>query len=482
MSATVDIIKTNLHIGVVAPVVNRALIAKTNLSIASLLTSGHYKLAKTNLYISNRGLPGQILLTKTNLHSVLNGAVIVSARVHPGFIDAGENEIFIPSLTFPKFTLKEVERNPYRPHMASATKDITEDFNVQQRTLRDQHNKIQGGDTTYDYGLLLKTYPKKEFTLGSLGRFYHDDYGLIMARFVQFQDWVADAFQAQPVGRFKLNNAKGINWVYTNDFARSGSDLVGGVTFFADSPADGSFGWMVVSGANITNLRNGESVVAKQDETYTWTATGTLGLTANGRIVGRKWGNQTGAGIPPGGLFIDLEGPSAEALIEDILASIQDDLDALADALSQLNGFLTRLHSAELSIDALQVRDTQIVQQFLSITNALSVRITALSNVVAVDWGPAITSQINTLRAEMVAADAALLALINAAKARADAAYFLASQINPVELAETLANIAAQLGFLAGNAAKIFMPVVDGSIPPTFIQNPDGGLVYVRIE
>lgn len=34
----------------------------------------------------------------------------------------------------------------------------------------------------------------------------------------------------------------------------------------------------------------------------------------------------------------------------------------------------------------------------------------------------------------------------------------------------------------AGGGGGCCLPVVDSSIPPTFIQNPDGGLVYTEIE
>lgn len=34
----------------------------------------------------------------------------------------------------------------------------------------------------------------------------------------------------------------------------------------------------------------------------------------------------------------------------------------------------------------------------------------------------------------------------------------------------------------AGSGSGGILPVVDGSIPPTFIQAPDGSLVYTEIE
>jgi hypothetical protein len=43
-------------------------------------------------------------------------------------------------------------------------------------------------------------------------------------------------------------------------------------------------------------------------------------------------------------------------------------------------------------------------------------------------------------------------------------------------------HITAAADGTGGAGAGIYMPLVDGSIPPTFIQNPDGSLVYVRIE
>ena len=40
----------------------------------------------------------------------------------------------------------------------------------------------------------------------------------------------------------------------------------------------------------------------------------------------------------------------------------------------------------------------------------------------------------------------------------------------------------ADITIPGGGGSGIWMPMVDGSIPPTFIQNPDGNLVYIEIS
>jgi hypothetical protein len=81
------------------------------------------------------------------------------------------------------------------------------------------------------------------------------------------------------------------------------------------------------------------------------------------------------------------------------------------------------------------------------------------------------------------AADLALSTRITAAQTRADNAYLLASAFDLSSLQGILDTINAQISVLYGREyGQIWMPAVDGSTPPTFIQSPDGNLLYTRIE
>lgn len=281
--------------------------------------------------------------------------------VRPTLVDDDDSEVFPPALsevvkirpilvddsdddTFPFeietiepiVVVREMERNPYRAHLDDDAETTRRDLQEQQRIIRQQHNLTQAGDTTFDFGLLLQAYPNQEFTLGSAGRFFHDDFGLIEARYVQFKSMLNLPYQGQPVGRIK-NKVGDVDWIVTNDYDKSSSDMILGFTFIHEPPPDDYYGWAVVRGANPSPIRVTGTTIPNQNDAYSWTSTGCLELGANGRIAARRWGNAFTHSISAGSVFITLEGPS----IMDIIDLIHDEQAEIIEEIATLAGRVT---------------------------------------------------------------------------------------------------------------------------------------------
>lgn len=482
MSA-IELIKTNAYVAIDlnGESAGQIQVVKTLAYGSSLETPGHVILAKTNAYGSSLETKGLQLLAKINAYAAVNDELGVQGT-QPPLQDLEETEIFLPELEssiLPKFELREMERNPYRPHIADSEEERWKDFALQQRTLRDQHNITQGGDSTYDYGLLLKGYPNKEFTLGSLGRFFHDEYGIILARFVQFRDWVDHPIQGQPVGRMKFNNRGGVDWRVTNDISKSGADLAFGFCFLAKTPADDTYGWAVVSGPNPAQIKNLGSEIPDQNAPYVWAETGAIQLGGHGRIIGRKWGTSKRAGLPAGSLFIHPEARSDLDTIDLIRSALEEleQIDVIVDHLEAIDERSKRALANSLDVEADLLKATNGFQGQI---DQLGVLIAALGQ--GTDWGPIIN-----------AGDAANAQAISNGLATVNQTIMnLTNRVTHIEallaqypLSTMWAMIQALNDYISQATnlfTQIWMPSVDGSIPPTFIQNPDGNLVYTRIE
>lgn len=148
------------------------------------------------------------------------------------------------------------EFNPYRPDVPSSIQDLSPDLYYHLRevaeTLRGQHNTRQAGDTTFSWEMLTEVDLESRYNRGSLGKFYHPIYGIIQARYCQFDDMIDSNWLGAPIG---LNLSKSpVNWTVTNDFSKSAADAVIGVGGCWIIPPSGSFGWVIVDGVNIQKL------------------------------------------------------------------------------------------------------------------------------------------------------------------------------------------------------------------------------------
>src|SRR3546814_2082768 len=89
----------------------------------------------------------------------------------------GSNEVFTPSITSTFEPVippaPQIEVNPFRADVPNVD---------QQRILREQHNLAQAGDSTFHWGVLTEVSATPLYNLGSIGRFYHDEFGISIER------------------------------------------------------------------------------------------------------------------------------------------------------------------------------------------------------------------------------------------------------------------------------------------------------------
>jgi len=404
-----------------------------------------------------------------------------------GYADDGDNDSGFPiSHIGAKFTVKDVERNPFASRLPVDPKEQQETLTEQQRIIREQHNKAQAGDSTFDYGLLLKGETTKQFTLGSLGRFYHPDYGLLMARYVQFSQCVDSVVQGCPVGR--LAKAVGVDWKVTNDYSKSGADLVLGVCFAAETPKEGSFGWAVVMGANLTQIGTNTAQVAAQNTEYSWSGLGELGTGVAGRIVARSWGKAIRSGIAAGQIFVtletmsqvDFERETRRVLAAEILAVTDHEnrLDVVEELLGTAAG---QAADAATNYASLLARITQEAQ-----TRAASdLELRSLISGASHDWSIEILSATNAVRTEFATADGLISIRVDTAQARADAAYLLAASINLLPLTNGLSVLSTRVSALEARVSStgsgIWVPLTTGAIPAEFIVDDYGQCILVEL-
>ena len=458
-------------------------ILKTNGYASFIGNEGHVRIGKTLAYASYFAIPGHLFLAKTNAYAseFHNPGHIFLAKLNgygsesSDFALPADHEVIIP-----KFELREMERNPYRAHVAEDEATRVADLREQQRILREQHNFTQAGDTTFDYGLLLKSYPNPEFTLGSLGRFFHDDYGLILARFVQFKDCVDHDYQGQPVGRLKFNTEK-VLWRVTNDITKSDPDLIFGFTFFAETPPDGYYGWAVVAGPNPAQIQLDWFTRQEQNWPYSWTATGKLTPNARGRICARLWGSPKRALLEAGSLFIGLEGQTDKDIQDMIRENLTEEFGALSVLGQDLITINERVDQLIISIGVLSNANGSLATSLATKVESLSQQVQALQGQLGAGLQAAVNTAMDTIRQEFMNADTGILGEIQNTLNIANSTKTYLAMYNLQEMQDSIDNLAYQLGAISLTAKPAILPVVDGSIPPTFIQNPDGGLVYVEI-
>lgn len=150
----------------------------------------------------------------------------------------------------------EYESNPYSPalpdNIGEMSTGLFEYLRTQTETLRAQHNLIQAGDSTFAWQLLNDFSFTAFYHPGVIGRFIHPDYGLIRARYCQFQSPVSGIWSGSPVGF--VAGADGLKWKVTADFTLSNLNLLVGQQAGYSIPTSGQFGWVLIDGINTQSL------------------------------------------------------------------------------------------------------------------------------------------------------------------------------------------------------------------------------------
>lgn len=352
----------------------------------------------------------------------------------------------------------------------------------QTEQLRQQHEKTQAGDTTMPWEFLTRLSTERLYTLGAQGRFYHDDYGMIVARYVQFSKMIPAEFVNAPAGT--LASSDRVDWVVTNDFSRSGPNLVTGIIAAYTLPTEGEYGWVITCGANHTNLKLNAPGLVSQGQDLVWDSFESLSVNGAGTVVGRIWSKKGIANLSPGMVFINLEGPS-RGLIEswfnvkfsDLTKRITD----LADRVASLEGStdwtktiagiqqdITELEQAlREEAGTRQARDAYILGLIQDL-GAISQE--DLDEVVS-----QLTLVINNLRDSLYLIIGEMQTQLDAMSAQVAKIPNLQQQI--VDLQEALGQLQSQL-----SRKKTYIPLVTGEIPPVFVYLDDGSLVLVEVD
>lgn len=250
----------------------------------------------------------------------------------------------------------QAELNPFRPIVPPEIQAISEplfDFMAEQaETLRQQHMLTQTGGTTFPWEVLTQLDDSQKYNLGSIGRFYHPDYGIIQARYVRLTETVpVGDWPGQPVGY--LSNGNGLDWAVTNDFSKSGPNQVVGFLATRESLRDGAFTWVIVEGVNTHSIQlDQDSVVAKGDG-MVWSGTGKASSTKGGVIFARTWQGDERFVVGPGEALIKLESESPRSYIEPVVAEIAAVRQQSADADAKIQALqaTTEAQAAALNVN-----------------------------------------------------------------------------------------------------------------------------------
>lgn len=269
------------------------------------------------------------------------------------------------------------ELNPHRPTVPDEIKEVSpilhEYLQDQASTLRTQHNKIQAGDTTFPWEVLIDFSDRQEYTLGSLGKFFHNDYGMILARYVRFAYMNPDIDEGSPIG---MDIVTDIPWHVTNVLSRSKEELAIGIGACFERPPSGAYGWIIVSGVNIQSLYS--DAVVNNEERVGWVASGFVGLTQHkiGRVKNGIYIEIAPDvfDIIPGSFFIDaLTMPTKATEIPPPSVDIEAEIQRLEDVIERGEG------SILLRFDRIQADVQQSTSAFTRSISMLAERMASVS-------------------------------------------------------------------------------------------------------
>lgn len=374
------------------------------------------------------------------------------------------------------------EFNPYKPQVPESLikiddggREIFDWLEEQQKTIRLQHNITQVGDTTFPYQMIINTHTDKQFTLGSVGKFYHEDYGMILARYVRFEKMNTELLPPAPMGLLK--KTKFLEWVVTNRLELSSPYLCVGVNASYVLPKDGEYGWVIVDGVNLQQMPNtsDSAVVA---EAFVWSASGEVKNEGIGTIIARRINEPTDTKLLRGQAWIRLESLSEGAVVEALDQYIQiiNQLVADVEELQAAVGIGGALDTLQSQITVLQARLSAEENARRAADNAINTRIDNLNFVTEAQLNAAI----HNVETALATVAAALQSQIDAVNDIAVEALQKANQALSINVDFILEQLSLMLDMIAALnlRAKGKFPVVDGAVPPNLVYLDDGTLVY----
>lgn len=373
------------------------------------------------------------------------------------------------------------EFNPYKPQVPESLlaigeggREIFDWLEEQQKHIRIQHNITQAGDSTFPYQLIINTHTDKHYTLGSVGKFYHEDYGMIHARYVQFEKMDLTLPASAPVGLIaKRGN---LDWIVTNRLELSSPYLCVGVNASYTTPEDGQYGWVTIDGVNLQPLVNAGSST-ELAAGFVWSDSGAVNTEGEGVIIARRLNEATEPTLLKGHVWIRLESLSKDAIIAlldvyiQAIAQLQEDLAALGD----ISGLLATMQA---QIAVLSNRISTEANIRAAADTAINERISALDFVTEAE----LASAIHVIETTIATVAASLQSSIDATNAIAVEALQKANQALAINVDFIMEQITLILGLISelNTRAKGKFPVVDGNVPPNLVYLDDGSLVYTE--
>lgn len=184
------------------------------------------------------------------------------------------------------------ESNPYRPdlpsHLARQDPDLFLFLRELTESLREQHNITQAGDTTFPYEFMSGFQKTPLYTPGSLSRFQHPIYGILLARYVKFVESTPGEVGA-PYG-FNVKKVP-FSWAVSAQSTDSNLQLIVGVGAANTVPAVGDYGWVIVSGVNLNPIKiRGEPPVV--GSILRWVATNETQISGDTGSVGKVFSTE----------------------------------------------------------------------------------------------------------------------------------------------------------------------------------------------
>lgn len=257
----------------------------------------------------------------------------------------GSHKVFTPDFfidplyEFP--TPPTIEVNPYRA--VEPNTDL-------QQILREQHNTTQAGDSTFHWGVLTQIYNEPLYNLGSLGKFYHDDLGIIHARYCRFVDFNPTDSKATPVGLRKPSN---LPWTVTNQLVLSDPDAVVGIAIPYDTKVNiGTwYGWVITDGFVPTEVALVTSSLKYPFGTeYAWAANGAVRQELDSNSVGYRVQIGGPPWLVPGAFYVNTDRSSLgrmNGLITTRITPLVNDIDGLDTRLGVVEGLVAG-HTIEI--------------------------------------------------------------------------------------------------------------------------------------
>jgi hypothetical protein len=392
----------------------------------------------------------------------------------------------LPPIQPDRNNLMAREANPFAPTAPTEIESINpilHDF-VQQQTasIRQAHDTMTAGDSTVPWEFLTKIGSERLYTLGSLGRFYHDDYGIVLARYCQFSKVKDATWLNGPVGL--INKSKAVDWQVTNDLALSSADAVVGILASYTQPKQADYGWVLTQGANITALLLQPNVkTLDKNQGFVWADFEQVSTSGKGRILGRAIGpvnvvNKAQHQIDAGGAYINVEGPSIDSLSASLgIDTLKQQVAAATDPgaaqqQTDLAASVARLKAQMLEVQAGIGGEANARTQADAAINA------TITGILAALGGTTLAAIYARITAEQLAINDAQD--LNASRILAKAQSAL-DMVIAIQNADYQGQIDELRAAIAGKIQKGLIPLVDGSVPPMLVYLPSGELVFVEI-